>query len=128
MSARATLLSILRGPDGRRLAAVVAAVMVVAGFLGGVSAGQAAGGAGLSIFCKADEGAVGGAPATPAGQSHADCCIGGHNTAAGALVPDAVPLSVVFAPGSQTAVASTDRVIVPLARASDGPRGPPLDG
>jgi hypothetical protein len=122
---QAGFLSLMRGPDGRRLNIVLAAMLAIAALIASVSAGFAAGGE-TGVICRADASGKN-SPAPLPATDHFACCIAGHNAVPGASPPERTVLVLPRAAGLMLPPPlDAKSVVVRLTLASEGPRGPPL--
>jgi len=120
---RRTVLTVLRGADGRRLAAALASLLLVAAMLGGFHAGaMAAGGRPTFVLCS--HSGSDGRGQTPAGEPTDLCCIAGCLAPALAAAPPMLP-APMSAGGIATAVLGTHSPAVDAWSGRHFPRGPP---
>jgi hypothetical protein len=122
---QAGFLSLMRGPDGRRLNIVLAAMLALAALISSVSAGFAASGE-TGVICRADASSKN-APAPLPATEHFACCIAGHGPTLAHSPPERAVLVLPRADGLVLPPPRDAKSVVVLPTlASEGPRGPPL--
>jgi hypothetical protein len=122
---RTGFLSMMRGPDGRRLNIVLAAMLAIAALMSSVSAGFAAGGE-TGVICRADASSKH-SPAPLPATDHFACCIAGHGPTPAGSAPERAVLVLPRAAGLILPPPRDAKSVVLLPTlASEGPRGPPL--
>jgi hypothetical protein len=124
---RSSFLSLMRGPDGRRLGLVLAVVLFVSGLVGAIGTGAAVAMTGDGFAICTTDGASGGAPAHHPADHAIDCCLLGHAPAQAAAAPAAIEIgAIAMRQGALPIPAADTDPIVRRFLGSDGPRGPPL--